>query len=146
MGCCYKAAQHSIQTTYRSPTGNEKQIDYILIKRRHLKYNKDAEANDMIHMGSDHRCVMATFTITMLGKNSHYKTMKGKYEKIKHQGRDQTGKMLKLRRLSSKKDTKRSSKKSKEKTAAAKSSTRSKKVKILKRKHKKLKAHPQKPC
>ena len=32
------------QTTYRSPKGTEKQIDYILIKRRHLKYNKDAEA------------------------------------------------------------------------------------------------------
>ena len=44
------------QTTYRSPKGNEKQIYYIIIKRRHLKYNKDAEANDMIHMGSDHRC------------------------------------------------------------------------------------------
>ena len=52
------------QTTYRSPKGNEKQIDCIIIKRGHLKYNKDAEANDMIHMGSDHRCVMATFVIT----------------------------------------------------------------------------------
>ena len=36
------------------------EIDYIITKRRYLKYNKDAEANDMIHMGSDHRCVMAT--------------------------------------------------------------------------------------
>ena len=43
------------QTTYKSPEGTEKQIDYILIKRRHLKYKKDAEANDMIHMGSDQR-------------------------------------------------------------------------------------------
>ena len=43
-----------------------KQIDYIIIKRGHLEYNKDAEANDMIHMGSDHRCVMATFVITTL--------------------------------------------------------------------------------
>ena len=40
------------------------QIDYIITQRRHLKYNKDAEANDMIHIGSDHRCVMATFVIT----------------------------------------------------------------------------------
>ena len=46
-----------------TPKGTEKQIDYILIKRRHLKYSKDAEANGMIHMGSDHRCVMATFVI-----------------------------------------------------------------------------------
>ena len=28
-----------------------------------MKYSKDAEANDMIHMGSDHRCVMETFLI-----------------------------------------------------------------------------------
>ena len=51
------------QTTCRSPEGTEKQIDYKLIKRRHLKYSKDADANDMIHMGSDRRCVMATFVI-----------------------------------------------------------------------------------
>ena len=50
--------------TYRSLKGNKKLIEYIIIKRRHLKLNRDAEANDMIHMGSDHRCVMATFTIT----------------------------------------------------------------------------------
>ena len=76
-----------------------------------MRYNKDAEANDMIHMGSDHRCVMATFTITTLGKSSHYKTGKRKNEKIKHEGRDQAEKTSKLRSLSSKKDTKRSSKK-----------------------------------
>ena len=31
---------------------------------------KDAEANDMIHMGSDHRCIMATFLINTPGKNT----------------------------------------------------------------------------
>ena len=66
------------QTTFTSPQGNEKQIDYILTKRRYLKHIKDAEANDMIHMGRDHRCVMATFTISMPGKNSNHKDMKGK--------------------------------------------------------------------
>ena len=40
------------QTTCISLKGNEKQIDYISTKRRNLRYNKDAEANDMIHMGS----------------------------------------------------------------------------------------------
>ena len=45
------------QTTCRSPTETEKQIDYIFVKRRHLKFWKDAEANDMIHRGSDHRYV-----------------------------------------------------------------------------------------
>ena len=49
------------QTTFISPKGKEKQIDYVLTKRRHLKHIKDAEANDMIHTGSDHRCVMANF-------------------------------------------------------------------------------------
>ena len=48
------------QSTFTSPQGNEKRIDYILTKRRYLKHIKDAEANDMIHMGSNHRCVMAT--------------------------------------------------------------------------------------
>ena len=41
------------QTTFISPKGNEKHIDYILTKRRYLRY-KDADANDMIHVGSDH--------------------------------------------------------------------------------------------
>ena len=50
----------------------------------------------MIHMGSDHRCVMATFTITTSGKSSHYKTFKGKYEKIKDKGRDQTRKNIEV--------------------------------------------------
>ena len=66
------------QTTFIYPKGYEKQIDYILTKRRYLRYNKDAEANDMIHMGSGHRCVMATFTITTPGKKSHYKIIKRK--------------------------------------------------------------------
>ena len=43
-------------------------------------------ANDMIHMGRDHRCVMATITITTPGKSSHYKTIKGKNDIIKHEG------------------------------------------------------------
>ena len=35
------------QTTFVSPKGNEKQIDYILTKRRYLRHNKDAEAKEM---------------------------------------------------------------------------------------------------
>ena len=53
------------QTSFVSPKGKEKQIDYILTKRRYLRNVKDAEANDMIHMGSDHRCVMASLLINM---------------------------------------------------------------------------------
>ena len=55
------------QTSFVSPEGKEKQIDYILTKRRYLRNVKDAEANDMIHMGSDQRCVMATFLINTPG-------------------------------------------------------------------------------
>ena len=64
------------QTSFVSPKGKEKQIDYILTKRRYLRNVKDAEANDMIHMGSDHRCVMATFLINMPGKDTHAKNKK----------------------------------------------------------------------
>ena len=58
------------QTSFVSPKGKEKQIDYILTKRRYLRNVKDAEANDMIHMGSDHRCVMATLMSSMPEKKS----------------------------------------------------------------------------
>ena len=70
------------QTTFVSPKGKEKQIDYILTKRRYLRNVKDAEANDMIHMGSDHRCVMATFLINTLGKDTHARREDKKHETI----------------------------------------------------------------
>ena len=82
------------QTTFISPKGNEKQINYILTKRRHLRHNKDAEANDMIHMGSDHRCVVATFMIATPEKSGHCKTGKGKLDTTKHEGRDQIKKNI----------------------------------------------------
>ena len=59
------------QTSFVSPKGKEKQIDYILTKRRYLRNVKDAEANDMIHMGSDHRCVMATLLINILERKNN---------------------------------------------------------------------------
>ena len=43
---------------------------------------KDAEANDMIHMGSDHRCNMATFLINTLGKDTHARRENKKHETI----------------------------------------------------------------
>ena len=69
------------QTSVVSPKGKEKQIDYILTKRRYLRKVKDAEGKDMIHMGSDHRCVMATFLI-MLGKDIHAKNKKKMHDTI----------------------------------------------------------------
>ena len=68
------------QTSFVSP--KEKQIDYILTKRRYLGHVKDAEANDATHMGSDHRCVMAIFLITMLGKDIHTKNKEKKHDTI----------------------------------------------------------------
>ena len=39
-------------------------MNYIIMTdRKHYCWIKDAEANDMIHMGSEHRCVMAKFEI-----------------------------------------------------------------------------------
>ena len=57
---------------------------------------KDAEANDMIHMGSDHRCVMATFLINMLGKDTHAKKKKGKHETIGYNEHKQTEKNINI--------------------------------------------------
>ena len=65
-------AQHDVQKNTETDVlhGKEKQIDCILTKRRYLMNVKDAEANDMIHMGSDHRCVMATLLINMPEKTN----------------------------------------------------------------------------
>ena len=52
------------QVTYRSPKNDEKQLDYVLLDKKHITWSKDAEATDILHMGSDHRCVMAKFEIT----------------------------------------------------------------------------------
>ena len=38
------------QNTYGTQKGTEKELDYILIKRRHLGGRRDTEANDMIHV------------------------------------------------------------------------------------------------
>ena len=148
------------QTTFRSPKGDEKQIDYISTKRRYLRYNKDAEANDMIHTGSDHRCVMATFTITTPEKSSRYKTIKGKHDTIKHEGRDQTGKNIevekpelekKLPRVHRKKKKRRHKKTAARKQKAKMQNYKQKKrmqqqkltMKMLKRKQKKSKERAQ---
>ena len=80
------------QTSFVSQKGKETRIDYILTKRRYLRNVKDAEANDMIHMGSDHRCVMATFLINMLEKDTHAKKIKEKHETIGYNEHKQTEK------------------------------------------------------
>ena len=51
-----------------------KQLDYILVDRKHIYCSRDAEANDMIHMGSGHRSVVAQFVITAPKKEISLKT------------------------------------------------------------------------
>ena len=51
-----------------------------LTKRKYLRNVKDAEANDMIHMGSDHRCVMATLLINMPEKKINVRRGNTKHE------------------------------------------------------------------
>ena len=81
------------QTSFVSPKGKEKQIDYTLTKRRYLRNVKAAVANDMIHMGSDHRCVMATFLINTPEKNTHVRRENKKHEtnvNVEHKKKQRT--------------------------------------------------------
>ena len=64
------------QVTYRSPKNEEKQLDYVLLDKKNITWSRDAESTDILHMGSDHRCVMAKFEITA-------KEVKGKPRKPK---------------------------------------------------------------
>ena len=65
-------SQHNVQkntrkqATHMTPKGDMKQLDYIRVDRKHLYCCGDADAIDMIHMGSDHRSVMATFVLKAL--------------------------------------------------------------------------------
>ena len=67
---------HQKQVTYRSPKNDEKQLDYILLDKKHQSWSRDAESTDILHMGSHHRCVMAKFEIPT-------KEVKGKSRKPK---------------------------------------------------------------
>ena len=66
-------------------------------KRRHLKHIKDAEANDMIHMGSDHRvswqpsqsqCQERTLIIKIWKENTTRRNVKEVHKLKKHQYRN----------------------------------------------------------
>ena len=123
------------QTTHISPKGNEKQIDYIITKRRHLKYNKDAEANDMIHMGSHHRCVMATFKITTPKRDGHRKIKKKSWiQQNTIEGIKLKKKTMGMRSLSSEKGYQEIIEKIKEKAEAANEESKQIKEKSSKQK------------
>ena len=84
------STQHDVQktlekqVTYRTMERcRKKQLDYILVDRKRMYCSRDAEANDMIHMRSDHRSVMEKFVITALKKKVSQKTRIAK-KKIKN--------------------------------------------------------------
>ena len=97
---------HQKQTTFISPKGKEKHIDYVLTKRWYLRHAKDAEANHMIHMGSDHRCVMATFTINVHERNIHIKNTR-KHDTMEHDEREQAEQNIEAVKPELEKNTKR---------------------------------------
>ena len=48
------------QGTFRTPKGIEKQLDFLLVYRKHAHCCRDAEANDMIHMAYGTICYFCT--------------------------------------------------------------------------------------
>ena len=60
-GTQYNIQKIRKQYITRSPSGKEKQPDYVEIDRRNRRYWIDAEANDMIHLESDQKSVTAHF-------------------------------------------------------------------------------------
>ena len=56
------------QYKFRSASGKEQQLDYGEIDRRNRRYCTDTESNDMIHLGSDHRSVIAHFRFPCVKK------------------------------------------------------------------------------
>ena len=61
----------------------------------------------MIHMGSDHRCVLATSTVTMLEKNIHVKNPR-KQDTMEHDEREQAERNIEAVKLELEINTKRS--------------------------------------
>ena len=72
------------QVTYRNPEGAEKQLDYILTKRKYLTYSGNAEANNMINMGSDNRIGMAQFVIPAPNKGNSQKRVHSRKEGLSY--------------------------------------------------------------
>ena len=85
----YKKAPQK-QCTYRTPNGVEKQLYYILVKKKQYRWSRYVEANDMIHMGSDHRSVLARFASEKpMKKNEFVKGQNTKSKQKKDWGRKQ---------------------------------------------------------
>ncbi len=105
----YKKIPHK-QVTYHTPKGIEKQLGYILIDKKHYCWSKDAEANDMIHMGSDHGCVMAKFEIPLTTKRTRHNEATS--EKFDGDAKKKSW-LIKYAKTDSKQDTKTSNRKSK---------------------------------
>ena len=80
------------QATCRSSLGTEKQLDYMLVDRRNMRHFRDAEENDMIDLGSDHRSVSAHFRFPDTSKcDSQADDKKGKGTRKSTRFANQTG-------------------------------------------------------
>ena len=69
-------ADHTLHST--------QQLDYILVDRKHMYCSREAEANGIIHMGSNHRSVMAKFVITAPKKEGSQKIAHRQEEKVQN--------------------------------------------------------------
>ena len=77
-----QTSRHSTRCTEKA-LENKLATDHLKGQRNTLiTYSKDAEANDMIHMGSDHRCVTATFVINAQKKNGSRDANNSEQKKI----------------------------------------------------------------
>ena len=83
-------SQHDVQNnTPGFSKGAEKQLDYILVNRKYMRCSEYAEAHDLIHMGSDHRSVMAQCVIQKPEKKGSQNRFKGgKLNNGEHQKSD----------------------------------------------------------
>ena len=63
-----RATFNKHQKSNTPPSGKEKRLDYIVTDRRNRRHCTDVEANDMIHLVSNHRSVTAHFLIRMRNK------------------------------------------------------------------------------
>ena len=86
------------QVTYHTSKNVAKHLDYILVDRKHYSRSRDAEANDTIHMGSAHRCIMAKFDIPKeKGKPRHTKAPETHHENDEHEGENEKKKRTRAR-------------------------------------------------
>ena len=93
----YRKKTHEKQASSTTPKGTEKQLDYILVDRKHVYCSRDAVANDLIHIGKRPQKCYGTHRDYSTKKEVSQKTHKQPRRKSKQQ-RAQRAKMMKKKR------------------------------------------------